>query len=118
MSDARLNKAIAGYHILMILSAVDFKISVQEDLIIRDYIAKEFPFRLNMDNEIAVLSNLLPDEWEPHFFKCMDDFYNDALESERKDLLQFALDLAKADKVITIEENKYLNMLFNTWFPE
>lgn len=118
MNLPRTNKAIAGYHLLMILSAVDFKLSSHEDLVIRDYIVKEFPFRLNLDREIEILSTLHPDEWEAHFLKCMDDFYADSLEQERKDLVQFALDLCKADNVITIEENKFLNLLFNTWYHE
>lgn len=118
MNRPRMNKAMAGYHILMILSAVDFKLSSSEDLIIRDYIVKEFPFRLNLDREIEILSTLHPEEWELHFTSCMDDFYSDSTDQERKDLVQFALDLCKADSVITIEENKYLNLLFNTWYHE
>lgn len=114
----RMNKTIAGYHLLMILSAVDYKLSSQEDLIIRDYLVKEFPFRMSLDREVEIISNLHPTEWESHFLKCMDDFYADSLDSERKDLVQFAINLCKVDDVITIEENHFLNLLFNQWYHE
>ena len=110
-----MNKAIAGYHILMILSAVDFRISGAEDIVIRKYLNHEFPFHVNLDKEMEVISRLKPDEWEEHYIKVMDDFYDDATEEERKNLLRFAIDLAKADNVITKEENYYLNLLFENW---
>jgi hypothetical protein len=115
MPNHRLNKTIAGYHLLMILSAVDFRVSAAEDEVIRKYLVTEFPFRVNLDREMAVISNLLPDEWEAHFIKSMDDFFDDATEQERKKLLDFALQLTKADNVITKEENHYLNLLFENW---
>lgn len=112
-----MNKTIAGYHLLMILSAVDFRVGAAEDRIIRDYLVQEFPFHVNLDREMEVISNLRPDEWEPHFLKVMDDFYDDATEAERRSLLNFAIRLTKADNVITREENRYLNMLFEAWEP-
>lgn len=118
MPNNRLNKAIAGYHLLMILSAVDFRVGAEKDKIIRDYLVQEFPFRVNLDREMAIISNLKPEEWESHFLKMMDDFYDDATEGERNDLLQFAIDITKADNVITREENHFLNLLFENWRPE
>ena len=82
---------------------------------IRNYLVTEFPFRVNLDREMEVISNLRPDEWEAHFIKSMDDFFDDATEQERKKLLDFALQLTKADNVITKEENHYLNLLFENW---
>jgi uncharacterized tellurite resistance protein B-like protein len=112
-----MNKTIAGYHLLMILSAVDFRVSGSEDIIIRDYLVHEFPFHINLDREMEVISNLKPEEWEEHFIKAMDDFYDDATAEERKKLLKFAIELTKADNVITKEENHYLNLLFENWEP-
>lgn len=115
MPNNRMNKTIAGYHILMILSAVDFRIGINEDMVIRDYLVQEFPFRVNLDKEMEVISSLHPNQWETHYLKAMDDFYDDATDLERKNLLQFALNLAKADDIITKEENYYLNLLFDNW---
>lgn len=117
MPNHRLNKAIAGYHILMILSAVDGHVGFPRDLIIRDYLIQEFPFRVNLDREMEIISNLKRDDWEPHFQQMMDDFYDDATPEERRSLLQFAINLTKADDVITHAENRYLNLLFDAWEP-
>ncbi|RYG54022.1 MAG: hypothetical protein EOO01_02745 [Chitinophagaceae bacterium] len=67
---------------------------------------------------MAIISNLIPEEWEAHFLRMMDDFYDDATEEERKSLIHFAVQLSKADNVITKEENHYLNLLFENWKPE
>jgi len=99
----------------MILSAVDFRISGEEDRVIKEYLVHEFPFHVNLDKQMEVISRLTPHEWESHFIKVMDDFYDDATEQERKNLLRFALKLAKADNVVTKEENHYLDLLFENW---
>jgi len=112
-----MNKAMAGYHLLMILSAVNFRLHPAEEMVIRDYLFQEFPFHINLDREMEVISQLKPEEWESHFLKVMDDFYDDATPSERTNLLKFAIELAQADMVITQEENRYLNMLFEHWEP-
>lgn len=87
-------------------------------MVIRAYLEQEFPFHISLDNEMAIISNLTPDQWESHFLKYMDDFYDDATPEERNNLLQFALDLTKADGIITVEENHYLQLLFESWHSE
>lgn len=118
MPNNRTNKTIAGYHLLMILAAADFRFKTSEDMVIRDYLEQEFPFHVNLDREMEKISILTPDEWETHFVKYMDDFYDDATPEERNNLLQFALDLTKSDGVITVEENHYLQLLFDSWHSE
>lgn len=109
------NKPIAGYHILMILSAVDGKFSIKEDLVIEQWLEKEFPLRVNLDKEAEELSALKPDDYMIHFQKCMADFYEDSTEGERNQLIEYAIKLAKADKNISYEENIFINELFNEW---
>jgi hypothetical protein len=113
-----MNKTMAGYHILMILSAVDFRFNEHEDTVIRDYLVHEFPFHVSLDREMAIISNLRHDEWEQHFVKAVDDFYDDSTPAERIHLLDFAVQLCKADQVITREENHFLNILFESWEPQ
>ncbi len=115
MPNNRMNKTIAGYHLLMILSAVDFRMNTKADMVIRRYLVEEFPFNVNIDKQMEAISRLVPDEWEGHFRKAMDDFFDDATEEERKKLIKFAIQLAKADNVITPKENYYLNLLFEHW---
>ncbi|HRG88198.1 MAG TPA: hypothetical protein PLW44_04200 [Chitinophagales bacterium] len=111
----KLNKPIAGYHMLMILSAVDGKFDAKEDLVIGKWLGKEVPLRINLDKEIDFLSKLNPDDYMIHFQKCMADFYIDSSEQERNDLIAHAIELAKADKKLTPEENIFINELFNEW---
>jgi hypothetical protein len=113
----KYNKTIAGYHILMILSAADFRFHPDEDLIIRDYLAEEFPFDVNLDKQMEVISGLHPDQWKEHFLKCLQDFHDDSTEKDRKEIIQFSMNLAKADEIITVEENEFLQLLFTEWYP-
>ena len=111
----RMNKPIAGYHILMILSAVDHSFSATEDMVIQKWLIEQFPISINLDKEMDVLSALPESEYMSHFHRCMQDFYDDSTESERNELMQFALQLAKADSVLSREENRYIDELFNQW---
>lgn len=87
-------------------------------MVIRHYLVNEFPFNVNLDKQMEVISALKPDEWERHFLHAMDDFYDDATEEERRNLVQFAIIMAKADNVITKEENHFLNLLFEHWYND
>lgn len=109
------NKPIAGYHMLMILSAVDGKFNGKEDRIIEKWIENEIPVNVNLDRDMEIISALKQDEYMIHFQKCMADFYEDSTEQERNKFLEYAIQLTKADKVITREENIFLDELFNEW---
>ncbi len=109
------NKPVAGYHLLMILSAVDGESNAKEDLVIRKWLTEQFPFPVNLDDDMAELSQLNPQDYMAHFQKCMADFYEDSTEKERNELIQFAIDLIKADRKITPQENIFLNELFGEW---
>jgi hypothetical protein len=111
----KMNKPIAGYHILMILSVVDGKFSGKEDMIIEKWLEKEMPVHVDLDRETEILAALNPDDYMIHFQKCMADFYEDSTEKERIEFLDIAIKLSKADKPITPEENIYIDELFNEW---
>jgi len=109
------NKAIAGYHMLMILSAVDEQFNRKEDLVIRDYILENFPPKTNLDAEMEILSQMGASDYPIHFNNAMNDFYMDSTPDERSHFIDFAVKLVIADKNITPKENLYLNELFNAW---
>ncbi len=54
----RLNKVIAGYHMLMILSNLDQDFKPSEGSVIVKYLKDTFPFRVELDNETDFLSTL------------------------------------------------------------
>ena len=114
----RLNKSEAGYHLLQLLSAVDGKFTLEEDLVIRKYLVENYPFHVSLDGAIEHLSALHADDYVLYFQKCMDDFYSDSTRKERIEFLDFATQLVKADNEVTGKENTFLKMLFNSWDSE
>ncbi|MFM2386884.1 MAG: hypothetical protein RL660_1641 [Bacteroidota bacterium] len=118
MATEQLNKYFAGYHLLMILSAVDHEFNVEEDLVIRDWLAAKCSTKENLDEHMAIISALKPEEWEQHFADCMKAYEADSTEDDRHDLVMYAAELISADKRVHENENKYVDKLFDTWFPE
>jgi hypothetical protein len=114
----KLNKPVAGYHLLLMLTHVDGKFGKEEGEIIVHYLSESFPIHPNLDDEIDYLAKLPQEQYEEHFRKAMNDFYEDSTPEERDHFLDFAVQLVKADHVITHKENIYLDMLFNAWAPE
>ncbi len=110
-----MNKAVAGYHMLMILSEVDGEFAGSEGIVIVKYLKDNFPFHIEMDNEVEILSTLPRDKYLEHFRKAAEDFFSDSTEHERSDFLKFAISLVKADAQITRDENKYIDILCDCW---
>jgi len=114
----KMNKVMSGYHMLMILSQADGHFHPEEGMVVVKYLQDTFPFRLNLDNEVDILSNMDPEDYLSHFMKCIDDFYEDSTFEERIQFLDFAAKLVGADNQVSPEENIYLHELFNAWDSE
>jgi hypothetical protein len=115
MAKLKMNKTISGYHILMILSAVDFVFHVNEDLVIRDWLANEFPFRVDLDNEMEIISELHHSQWEEHFLKCVEQYYLDASHQERLDIIKISKKMILADDILLKSEHRLFNLLLDVW---
>ncbi len=111
------NKTKAGYHLLMILSVIDYQIHAEEDMVIREFLVEEYPppIPMNLDDEMEILSSLKVEESPEHFDKMQQEFYNDSTHEERVRLLDFAIGLVKADGVLHENENLYLRKLLTSW---
>jgi len=118
MITTKMNKVMAGYHMLMILSQVDGEFDTNEGIVIVKYLKEAFPFKVNLDREVEILSALPKEDYFLHFNNAMNDFYEDSTQKERTEFLNFAVKMVKADKKITTEENKYLKELFFAWDSE
>jgi uncharacterized tellurite resistance protein B-like protein len=116
--ERKLNKPIAGFHLLMILTHADGKFAKEEGDVIVEYLTETFPFRVEIDEEVQFLSTLPREKYMEHFQKAMNDFYEDTTQKERDEFLNFAVKLVKADNVIAEEENIFLKELFDNWAPE
>lgn len=112
------NKSIAGYHLLMILSSIDGEFAPEEGLKIQEYLAEEFPFRINLDNELDVIATLHPEDWKDHFEFHARCFLEDSTEKERRDFLSFTKSLIKADEVVSEDEHRFYHLLKNLWNME
>lgn len=109
------NKSIAGYHLLMLLSAVDNEFAPEEGLKIQEYLAEEFPFRMNLDNELDTIASLNPEDWKDHFEFHARCFLDDSTEDERKNFISFAKSLIKADDEVSEDEHRFYSLLKNLW---
>lgn len=109
------NKSIAGYHLLMILSSVDGEFAPAEGLKLQEYLAEEFPFEINLDDELDVIATLHEDQWKSHFEFHAKCFYDDSTDEERNDFIKFAKSLIKADESVSDQEHDYYKMLKNIW---
>ncbi|MDR2206773.1 MAG: TerB family tellurite resistance protein [Flavobacteriaceae bacterium] len=109
------NKPIAGYHLLMILSAVDGDFSPEEGVKIVEYLETEFPFHINLDNELHAIANLHPEDWKDHFEFHARCFLEDSTEEERENFVQFAKILIKADHFVSDDEHRFYKLLKNLW---
>lgn len=115
MAMQKSNKSIAGYHLLMILSSVDGEFAPAEGMKIQEYLAEEFPFRVNLDNELDVIATLKPEEWKDHFEFHARCFMEDSEENERAKFLDFAKSLIKADDDVSEDEHRFYRLLKNMW---
>ncbi|KQR92453.1 hypothetical protein ASG01_11060 [Chryseobacterium sp. Leaf180] len=109
------NKSIAGYHLLMILSSVDGEFAPAEGMLVQQYLADEFPFKIDLDDELDTIALLKPEDWKSHFEFHGQCFLEDSTEEERKKFIRFAKTLIKADDVVSDEEHTYYTLLKKLW---
>lgn len=110
-----LSKTLAGYHLLMIIASVDGNVVKEEEKVIRKYVKLNYSFLSNLDEETAMLSNLPQELYFNHFCKVAIDFYGQSTLKERMDLIHFVMKVILADKNVSVQENRYLNELYNLW---
>lgn len=110
-----MNRAVAGYHMLMILSAVDGIFNGDEDIVITRYLADNFTKADNLDAELQIISKMKKADYAVHFNNCMNAFYVDSTPEQRVQFLDLAVKIVAADHLVTRKENLFLNELYNAW---
>lgn len=111
----KIDRSVAGYHMLVILSEVDGYFDTAEKKIISQYIKDNTPSLVNLEVQDRILSTLPKELYMEHFEKVANDFYWQSTPEERNGFINFAFKLVKADKNISKEENKYIDALYNIW---
>ena len=113
-----MSRAVAGYHMLMILSAVDGIVNGKEDEVIREYMDENYGGLVDLDKEMLVIGSVASEDYPIHFNNAMNDFYVHSSKNERNHFLDIATRLVAADKKISPRENLFLNELYNAWEEE
>lgn len=111
----KTNKSIAGFHMLMLLSAVDYKFHADEEKVIREYLEEEFPIPVNFDDEIDQIASLKPEDWKEHFTFQAQCFYDDSIEKEREEFKKFAKKMIKANNIVSDEEHDFYSLMKSIW---
>lgn len=113
-----MTRPVAGYHMLMILSAVDGKFNGKEDKVIREFMEDVPDGSINYDEELAVISTIEEVDYAVHFNNAMNQFYMQSTREDRNRFLDLATRLVVADKEISPKENLFLKELFYAWEEE
>lgn len=112
---SRKNKDVAGFQILSILAEIDGDFDPREGKVIANYVAENFPLGGNLDSALEELSTTTNDDYTLLLQKCAEDFYLDSNEKERLEMINFALQLIKADEKVDDDENLLINNLYQYW---
>ena len=111
----KLNKALAGYHLLVIIAHSDGVFSSSEEKVVKEYLSSN-PLELeNLDAVRNRLKEMKNDDRFYHFQQAAVAYFAQSTELERMAFINLVFELIQSDRKITIEENHYLNELYNTW---
>jgi uncharacterized tellurite resistance protein B-like protein len=114
----KMNKAEAGFHMLMLLSLADDNSRKEEHAVIIEYLNERFEDNFDLIKEQAFLQALPVDERENHFRETAEHFFTISTEDERHTLTRFAMDVVMADEDMENNENKLINLLYDCWAIE
>ncbi len=112
---SKMNKTEAGFHILMILSKADGTIDKSESDVLFEFLEKNFNDPVDLIKEQAFLMAYPLDTVMDHFLETAEHFFKISNVVERNKLIQFAMKICMADEKMEIQENKFINALYDAW---
>ena len=112
---SKMNKTEAGFHILMILSKADGSINKSESDVLFEFLEKNFNEPVDVIKEQAFLMAYPTDSVMDHFLETAEHFFKISNAVERNKLIQFAMKICMADEKMEIQENKFINSLYDAW---
>lgn len=113
-----MSKVTSGYKLLMILSIVDGHQIPEEEVFVREFLDGIVDDELAgtfIETEKERLQTLDAPTLEAEFEVSMNHFFSSTTASERTVFLDKAMKLIKSDDLITREENKFIDKLFEAW---
>ena len=111
----KMSKVEAGFHMLMLLSLSDGKVDHAESEVIIDFLNDHFNGDVDLVKEQAFLRALPLEEHENHFIETAQHFYTISNEDERHTSTHFAMEVVMADEDMQAQENKLINILYDSW---
>lgn len=111
----KMNKTEAGFHLLMILSLADGNIQAAESSVILEFLEENFHEPIEIIKEQAFLRALPEEERLNHLTETAHQLYKITNQEERHNLIEFAMKVVMADKKMELEENSFINALFDAW---
>jgi uncharacterized tellurite resistance protein B-like protein len=111
----KLNKTEAGFHLLMLLSLADGKLQGSEHDVVIDYLNDHFNDNIDLIKEQAFLRALPSEERENHFIEIAQHFYTISTPDDRHTITHFAMEVVMADENMQKTENRFINLLYDTW---
>lgn len=111
----KMTKLEAGFHLLMMLSLSDGKLDQAETDVIMDFLNDHFDGNIDLVKEQAFLRALPIDEHENHFLETAQHLYSITTQDERHTITHFAMEVAMADEAMQVQENKLINILYDSW---
>lgn len=112
---AQMNRTQSGFHILGILSLADGNSSHEEMSVITEFLETSFSGRIDLIREQAFLKALPRSEYETHFAEVAAHFYSLSSQEDRNLVVNFAMQVVLADQSVKSEENKFVNLLYDSW---
>ena len=112
---SKMNKTEAGFHLLMILSKADGRIDQSESEVLFEFLEKNFKEPVDLIKEQAFLMAYPTESIMDHFLEIAEQLFKISNAIERNKLLQFAMKICMADEKMEIQENKFINSLYDAW---
>ena len=112
---SKMNKTEAGFHMLMILSKADGNINKSESEVLFEFLEKNFKQPIDLVKEQAFLMAYPNETVMDHFLETAEHFFKISNAIERNKLIQLAMKICMADDKMEIQENKFINALYDAW---
>jgi uncharacterized tellurite resistance protein B-like protein len=99
----------------MLLSLADGKLQGSEHDVVIDYLNDHFNDNIDLIKEQAFLRALPSEERENHFIETAQHFYTISTPDDRHTITHFAMEVVMADENMQKTENRFINLLYDTW---
>ena len=110
-----MNKTEAGFHLLVMLSLADGSTQPVEANIILEFLNREYALPLDLNKEQEFIKMMPEEEIHTHFSEVCSRFYSLSNKEERRNLVDFAMQIVMSDRKRNETEDMLINVLLHSW---